>query len=93
MDQLALYSRNCKKCKHLDPEEKVAFDACHHTTGNNDCPAKEVQLAVVGLARRLADNMRKAQAKNDLSRQVQILQKVEARSPAFKQKFQQWLTK
>jgi len=93
LDHLALYSRNCKKCRHLDPEEKVAFDDCHHTKGNNDCPAKEVQFAVVGLARRLADSMKKAQANSDLSRQVEILQKVEQRSPAFKQKFQQWLTK
>lgn len=93
MDHLALYSRKCKTCKHLDSEEGTAYDECHFSKGNNDCPAKEVQFAVVGLARRLADSMRKAQARSDIPRQVKILQTVAKRSTAFQQKFKEWLAR
>jgi hypothetical protein len=91
MEHLALYSRKCKTCKHLDPEEKVAHDKCHHTTGNTDCPAKEVQFAVVGEARRLADAMRAAQSSSDLQRQIKILEHVGTRSAAFQHKYKSWL--
>lgn len=93
MDHLALYSRNCKKCKHLDPEEKIAYDKCHYTNGNTECPAKEVQISVVGMARRFAKAMKKAQATSDVTRQIQILKAVEGRSDAFKLKYRDWLTK
>lgn len=93
LDHLALYSRRCKTCKHLDPEEKVAHDDCHFKTGNKDCPAKEVQLVVVGQARRFAEAMKSAQAKSDLGKQVRILQVVEKRTPAFQHKFKEWLAR
>ena len=93
MDHLALYSRKCKTCKHLDPEEAVAQTDCHFTKGNNDCPATEIQFAVVGQARRFADSMKRAQARSDIAKQVAILQAVEKRSEAFQHKFKDWLAK
>jgi hypothetical protein len=93
LDHLALYSRKCKTCKHLDPEEKVAQTDCHFSKGNNDCPAKEVQLVVVGMARRFAETMKRAQSKSDIPKQVEILQAVEKRSLAFQHKFKEWLAK
>lgn len=93
MDHLALYSRNCKTCRHLDPEEKVAHDKCHHASGNTECPAKEIQFAVVGMAKRFATAMRKVQATSNLAKQIEILEAVEKRSPAFQHKYKEWLSK
>jgi len=92
LDHLALYSRDCKRCKHLDPEEKKGFDHCHHTQGNPECPAKEVQFAVVGMARRAANQVKKARARSDLNREIEILKAVEKRSPAFQHKFAEELS-
>jgi hypothetical protein len=89
MDYLALYSRNCKKCKHLDPEETQEFEKCHFNAGNKACPAKEVQLAVVGEAQKYAQAVRKARAAGNITQEVAILTKVATRSPAFQQKFRE----
>lgn len=93
IDHLALYSRKCKTCRHLDPEEKVAYEECHHSRGNTECPAKEVQFAVVGMARRFAEEVKKARKASDLARERAVLESVEKRSLAFQQKFRDWLTK
>lgn len=91
MEHLALYSRNCKVCKSLDPEESKLFPKCHFSAGNKQCPAAEIQFAVVGEARRLASQVRKARVANDLKREIEILNLVEKRSTAFQQKFKDWL--
>lgn len=89
MDYLALYSRNCKKCKYLDPEESKGYDECHYSKGNEQCPAKEVQIAVVGLAQRAATELKKAKAKGDLRREAKIIRAVAKKSPAFQHKFKE----
>ena len=89
MDYLALYSRNCKSCKHLDPEEKKAFDDCHFSKGNKHCPAAEVQIAVVGQAERYAEALKRAKAKGDLAREAQIIKAVAKKSRAFQHKFKE----
>lgn len=89
MDYLSLYSKNCKRCKHLDPEETKAYTKCHFTNGNAQCPASEVQLAVVGEAQRFADAMKRARRKGDLDREAEILNAVAKRSPAFQYKFKE----
>ena len=93
MDHLALYSQNCKKCSHLDPDEKTKFDKCHFSKGNADCPAKEVQFAVVGEAKRFARAIKKAKATGDLIKEAEILEAVAKRSPAFQHKFKEWSDK
>lgn len=93
MDILALYSPKCKRCGHLDPDEPEKFDRCHSSNGNTECPASEVQFAVVGEARRLADKVIKARSVGDLAREVEILQKVAKRSDAFQHKFRERLSK
>jgi hypothetical protein len=89
VDHLALYSRNCKKCKALDPDEVKTFTKCHFDQGNRECPAKEVQFAVVGEAKRLADAVKKARAKSDMVREIEILNLVAKRSAAFQQRFRE----
>ncbi len=93
MDHLALYSRNCKRCSHLDPEESRAFEKCHFSNGNQECPALEVQLVVVGEAKRFASAWKKARNEGNLVRQAEILDAVSKRSPAFQFKFKEWSAK
>lgn len=93
MDILALYSSKCKRCGHLDPEEERKFKSCHFSSGNKECPAQEVQIAVVGEAKRLAALCKKARANKDLTKEIKILNKVSKRSAAFQQKFREWLAK
>ncbi len=89
MEYLALYSRNCKRCKSLDPEETREFDKCHFNNGNKECPAQEVQLAVVGEATRFANAVKKARSNGLIAQEVMLLQRVAKRSPAFQQKFRE----
>lgn len=93
MDHLALYSRRCKFCKSLDPDEVREFPQCHFEQGNKECPAQEVQIAVVGKVIRYVKGYVKAQSKASLSEQSKILELVAKKSPAFQFKFNELLSK
>jgi hypothetical protein len=93
MDYLALYSPNCKNCGYLDGDEKRKFEKCHYTNGNTECPAKEVQFAVVGEAKRFANAFKRARQSGDLNKQAEILEAVAKRSLAFQHKFKDWSAK
>lgn len=93
MDYLALYSTKCKRCKHLDPEEEVAFEKCHHSAGNAECPASEIRITVVGEAKRFALAVKRARSSGNIDREVKILQEVNKRSAAFQHKFREWSSK
>lgn len=93
MDYLALYSTNCKRCKYLDSEEERKFDKCHFSNGNKDCPASEVQIAVVGEAKRFARALKKARSSGNLNKEAEILEAVAKRSAAFQHKFKEWSAK
>lgn len=93
MDHLALYSRNCKTCKHLDPEEEKVFEKCHFSKGNTECPAQEIRFAIVGEAKRFATALQKAKKQKDLAKEVKILEAVAKRSAAFQHKFREWSAK
>ena len=89
MEHLALYSKNCKVCKYLDPDEKKGFK-CHFSKGNTECPAKEIQFAVVDEAKLLAGKVLKARAANDIKTEVSILETVAKRSVPFQHKFKEY---
>lgn len=93
MEYLALYSARCKKCSHLDSEEKIAYDKCHYTKGNTECPAQDMQLAVVGQAKRFAREAKLAREKGNLIREVNILKAVASKSEAFQHKYREWSSK
>ena len=90
MDYLALYSRNCKSCQSLDPDAPKLFPKCHFEKGNRDCPAREVQLVVVGLAKRLANQVKAARLQGDLKEEARLLALAATKSKAFQQKFLEW---
>lgn len=93
MDYLALYSKNCKRCSYLDPDEPQKFEKCHFSKGNAECPAVDVQFAVVGEAKRFARAVKKAKSNGDLNKEAEILEAVAKRSPAFQHKFKEWSAK
>ena len=93
MDYLALYSRNCKFCKSLDPEATREFPACHFDRGNTECPAQEVQIAVVGKVNRYVKEYMKAQVAGDLVKQSSLLGAVAKKSAAFQHRFNELLNK
>jgi hypothetical protein len=86
MEYLALYSRNCKFCKALDPTEPKQFN-CHFSQGNTQCPASEVRFAVVGKALRWASLVNKARIERDASKEAKVLVAVGEQSKAFQTKF------
>jgi superfamily I DNA/RNA helicase len=92
LEYLALYSQKCKSCGHLDPEEERKYNKCHFSKGNNECPAAEVRIAVVGEAKRLADALKRARARHDMEKEIEILSRVAKRSAAFQQKFREHTT-
>lgn len=89
MDYLSLYSENCKKCSALDPDESKLFKSCHYSTGNTQCPASEVQFAVVGKAQRYANALAKARRNGDLAKEAKIIDAVSTKSSAFQHKFKE----
>jgi hypothetical protein len=93
MDHLALYSRRCKICKSLDPEEEREFPQCHFEQGNTECPAQEVQFAVVGRVIRYGKDYQKAQIAGNLAEQSRLLELVAKKSQAFQFKFNEFLSK
>lgn len=90
MDYLALYSRNCKSCQSLDPDAPNLFPKCHFEKGNKDCPAREVQLVIVGPAKRLANLVKQARLHSDLKEEARLLAVASTKSKAFQQKFLEW---
>ena len=93
MDHLALYSRRCKFCKSLDPDEKREFPECHYERGNKECPAQEVQIAVVGKVTRYVKEYARARSTGNLADQSKILELVSKKSPAFQFKFKELQSK
>jgi hypothetical protein len=86
-ESLALFSRRCKTCKHLDPEESKAWVSCHFTKGNEHCPAQEIQFIIVGEAYRLAKQILLARDVRNAAEEAKILAKVARESQTFQERF------
>lgn len=91
MEYLALYSKKCKKCGHLDSEEPIKYTNCHHKAGNTECPAIDIQFAIVGAAKRFAIAVKQARAKGDFKREAELLELVSKKTPAFQHKVKEHL--
>lgn len=90
-EHLALYSAQCKKCHHLDPDEPKKYINCHYSKGNEYCPASEVQIVITGKAQKYAAQVLAARAKRDINAENRILQLVSAKSQAFIERFYHFL--
>ena len=86
-EHLALYSGNCKNCKHLDPAETKAYTLCHFSKGNEHCPASEIQIVVVGAAYRMAKQVIAARDARNAKEEARILARVAKESQAFQERF------
>lgn len=88
-EHLALFSQDCKRCKALDPAEKMTYTACHFSKGNEYCPASEIQIVVVGAAYRLAKQLKGARDQRDAQAEARIMAKVAKETEAFQERFYQ----
>lgn len=87
-EYLSLYSRDCKTCGHLDPEEVADPDIkCLYSNGNRWCPAAEIQIVIVGEAQRMAQRVLRARSKRDAELEARIMNRLKNKSPAFKERF------
>lgn len=87
-EYLSLYSRDCKTCGHLDPEEVADPDIkCHYSTGNRWCPASEIQIVVVGEAQRMAQRVLRARSRRDADVEAKIMSRLKSKSEAFRERF------
>jgi len=84
---LALFSKRCKSCKHLDPDEAKAWVSCHFSKGNEHCPAAEIQFIIVGEAYKLAKQVLLARDTRNTAEEARILAKVARESDGFKERF------
>ncbi len=85
---LAFYSSNCKRCHHLDPQEKRRYK-CHHINGNvnKHCPAQEIVIVIVGKAMLYASQVLAARDRRDASTEAKILDLVAKQTDSFKERF------
>ena len=88
---LALYSVNCLKCSHLVETATFAFVKCHHSKGNQQCPASEIAIVIVGKATVYAQRVLKARLNQDLKVEAALLTTVSKESLAFQAKFHEAL--
>jgi hypothetical protein len=86
-EHVGLYSPKCKSCGHLDPDEPKKYTICHYSKGNEFCPAGEIQLVVVGKARKYAQQVLAARARRDPEVETRILNLVKAKSQAFIERY------
>ena len=85
----ALYSVNCLRCSRLIPGLPNAY-GCHSEV-NSECPASEVTFVVVGKAARFAKAVKRARANGNTRREADLLVAVAKKSPAFIERFNQFL--
>lgn len=86
-EKIAIYSENCLLCKHFVSSKKKAWSVCHYTKGNQDCPASEVQLVVVGKAYRMARQVLSARDGRDAEAEAKLLAIVAKETEAFQERF------
>jgi len=83
---IEVYCQNCAVCKYLNPDADKKFN-CHYSKGNTECPASELQIVVVGKAKRYARQVLAARAKRDVLAEKKILELVSKKSQAFIERF------
>jgi len=86
-ERVALYSKRCKSCKHLDPHEQKAWMVCHFSRGNEDCPASGLQITIVGKAYRFARQVLSARDRRDVQTEAKILALVAKEDEDFQERF------
>lgn len=45
-DILFVFSSKCMRCGYLSDKGKQFYDACHHSNGNESCPAQGIRIMV-----------------------------------------------
>lgn len=90
---LTLFSGKCLNCSHLIQGGsqlagiELVRHRCHHTDGNDNCPAQDIAIVVTGRAIRLAGLFKTAKKNGDMKRQAAILTEVADQPKAFRKVF------
>lgn len=87
IDHLALYSSQCKRCGYLDPDEPRKFKKCHFSSGNDQCPASEVRIVIVGQATSYAQQVLRAREQRKPQTEAKLMAFVSKQNAAFQSKF------
>lgn len=90
-EHLALYSENCLTCKSLVEYATKANPDCHWKQGNEQCPAREVKIVVVGEALEIAQKVIRARDKRMAVTEAQLMKYVGKQSAAWRSKFYTYL--
>lgn len=89
MDYLTLPDKKCKKCKHLDSQERTAYKCIDLP----ECPAKEVQIVVQSKVKDFVKQYKAALYEGDLIKQKQVIESVLKESASFRQEFSELVLK
>lgn len=90
-EYLAIYSSACLTCKSLVEGAIISNPDCHYRTGNAQCPASEVRIAVVGEALSYAQRVLRARDGRKSKTEAKLMEHVSKQSSAFKTKFYTYL--
>lgn len=88
---LTLFSDDCLKCGHLCEGAKEFFDKCHHTNGNEYCPASEIKIVIAGKAQQWARAVVHAEGANKTKRVAELYKWFSNQKPKMQEKCQKAL--
>ena len=84
-----IYAPKCLRCLHLIPEhgspKAEAFEDCHHSAGNDSCPAKFVRIITGMPVDATAERIWNAMSSGDTSEVSEVTAKLDGRHPLVRQ--------
>lgn len=80
---LTVYNEDCLKCTHLvGTMGTKAFKKCHHTQGNDYCPAATTKIVIGVPTDKIVAIILEAEAANDMSRLAGVYSRLASKDPA-----------
>ena len=86
-----IYHAKCLKCSHLFAEAERAFNNCHFTNGNDECPAKDAVIVVGIPTQKVVTRVLEAEAEANTLKLAQIYMKLASKSKPVQMQFAQAL--
>jgi hypothetical protein len=79
--KLEVYSKDCLRCKALVPWETKTKMSCHHSRGNEHCPALTVQIVTRIPLEKIVPRILQAEANNDTEAIAKFYMNLAKREP------------
>lgn len=77
-DLVIIHSTKCMKCSHLYQHGTRAFESCHFSNGNDECPAQFMRIAIGVNFQKAAQALADAMHEKDAARLARISVKMES---------------